>query len=228
MQLRGDWSEFSHTFGFADWSSKDHCCFFCKANRSNRFTLEGFNPLRSPWEALQQTDIDAASSACEIWLDLSRADYDKVKALLAYDKRSGGPAGRALQADLPHLGLRKGDRLEPHSGVQNIGEGFDSAVVFPFRTLFWRRSQETWTRHRLPLLDPALGITIDSLMIDSLHTLYLGPTQVWVAFALWRLTRVDAFDVGHQQYNWPLAVLRIKNELWAYYKRVKTSKATIT
>ena len=126
-----------------------------------------------------------------------RADSLEAKAKLAYDKREQGSTDRELTGDIPRLGLKKGDRLEPHQGCQDIGgEGFDLSKEFPLRVLFWRKSDETRTRHRLPLMDSSIGISIDTFMIDSLHTLYLGVAATFVSFALRRLIIVDAFRVG--------------------------------
>ena len=126
-----------------------------------------------------------------------------------------------LIVDIPRLSLRQGDRLEPHRGLQDTWL-FDSIDTFPCAVLFWRPSHETRARHRLPRFDPSVGITVDTLMVDKLHTLYLGPAQTWSCHALWRLILVDAFNVGGTaEHYFPLAVAQIKNELWAWYRDAK-------
>ena len=74
-------------------------------------------------------------------------------------------------------------------------------------------------RRRLPLFDVSVGTTLDTLMVDKLHCLYLGPAQTWCHHALWRLILVDAFGVGGTAiHHYPLAVSRIKGMLWTWYR----------
>ena len=86
--------------------------------------------------------------------------------------RIQGPRGRALDADIPALGLKKHDRLEPWTGLQDIGDEFDqlqpTGGTSLVRVCFWRRSEETATRHRSPLLDTVLHTSVNSLTIDIL------------------------------------------------------------
>ena len=86
----------------------------------------------------------------------SAAQHANVVAHLAWRKQNSGPCGRALAADIPALGLKKHDRLEPWTGLQYIGDEFDQlqpTAARPVRVCLWRRSEETATRHRSPLLD---------------------------------------------------------------------------
>jgi hypothetical protein len=41
LHVKGDWDEFAHTLGFADWNSELFCCLFCKATRANRYDIAG-------------------------------------------------------------------------------------------------------------------------------------------------------------------------------------------
>ena len=107
--------------------------------------------------------------------------------LLKYFKQKhGGASGRALSADVPSLGLLKFDRLEPHPAMVNH-RLFDLYTTFdpPIPCLFWRRSLERPTMHRCPLMDDHLGITSDTVAIDTLHTLNLGPWQRFCMNAFW-------------------------------------------
>lgn len=224
LHLKGDWSEFSHTLGFADWSSKLHCCLFCTATKESRYNVAGFSALGSPWQTVRDSDIDAACRRCEIWKDLTADQYKLVKAALQYDKSKGGGAGRALIKDMPTLGLEKGDRLEPHPGMPDVAQ-FDDAKVFPYRALFWRRANETRTRHRNPLFDPSVGVGVGVLMVDKLHTLHLGPAQVWVCHALWAAITSDAFSTGAKgDQLYALSMQHIKNLLWAWYKKARRER----
>ena len=89
----------------------------------------------------------------------------------------------------------KGGRLELHAHTQGVF-GFDKVGKFPVWALFWRRANETRARRRLPIFDVSIGITIDSLMIDKLHALYLGPAQTWCFHVLWSLIKANAYTVG--------------------------------
>lgn len=81
----------------------------------------------------------------------------------------------------------KGDRLEPHGGLLDIGK-FDDICSFPCSVLFWRRSRETLCTHRTPLFDRRLGVTPNrSIAIDVMHTTISGPCQSWGKLALWKL-----------------------------------------
>ena len=80
---------------------------------------------------------------------------------------------------------------------------------------------ESMVRHRCPLIDPAIGITPETVLcMDALHTLYLGPIHSWVVFTTWSLFRARAFgpyDAGvpHQL---ALACLTFKHELHRWYR----------
>lgn len=218
LHVKGDWSEFAHTLGMADWNSELFCCLFCKATRANRYDLAGFSPLNSVWGELTHDDLDRACRGCEKWRTLSQPDHARVRAHLHYDKRAHGASGRALFADLPDLQLMKDDRLEPHPGLWDVGL-FDKISKFPCRILFWRKSLETRCRHRNPIWDPTIGVTLESLMVDKLHTLHLGPAMAWCCHALWQLILVDAWETGHvgaSLHN--LSVHYIRSALWNWYK----------
>ena len=63
---------------------------------------------------------------------------------------------------------------------QDIGDEFDQlqpTTARPVRVCLWRRSEETATRHRSPLLDTVLHTSVNSLTIDILHTWFLGTHQ---------------------------------------------------
>ena len=87
LHLKRDWAEFSHTLGFADWSSALYCCLFCKATKENRFNVAGFSPLGAPWGDLYHADMERACDACEMWRTLSREQHVLVRAALVYEKK---------------------------------------------------------------------------------------------------------------------------------------------
>ena len=119
LQIRGDWSEFSHTFGPCGWSNELYCCIFCHAARANRFDVSGFGHSSSPWVEADHQGFDAACKACEVWRNLSREDHAEVKAALGFDRRKKRGGGKVLIVDIPRLSLRQGGRLEPRKGLQD-------------------------------------------------------------------------------------------------------------
>ena len=140
--------------------------------------------------------------------------------------------GRALLNDIPHLALQKGDRLEPSAEIPDIGEPFDAMVV-PLAGLpvtFWRPTRETLSRHRNPLFRRSLGITPRRcLVVDALHSLYLGIMLVWCRLFLWTLildgfwcnsgTQEERVHTSHQLFKadllrwYPLADKRLRKKL---------------
>jgi hypothetical protein len=217
LHIKGDWAEFAHTLGFADWNSELFCCLFCKATKANRFDIAGVSPFGSVWGALAQDDMDRACLACEKWVTLSREQHGVVKARLHYNRKKGGGSGRCLFVDIAELGLDMNDRLEPHSGLPDVAL-FDSITEFPCRVLFWRSTFETRCRHRNPMFGADIGVTINTLMVDKLHTLHLGPAQFWASHCLWELIKTDAWDtraVGKDLHS--LSVQHIKSSLWTWY-----------
>ena len=208
------------TLGFPTWSSNIFPCIFCSAKKTDLGTFAGFSPLTSAFPLTPPGDYEAACAACEQVRNLTQEQWALVKTCLAYNKAKDGPRGRALVADLPTLALLKHDRLQPDLSLQDVGK-FEDVTVFPVRVTFWRRSAETRTRHRNPVFDPLLGISVDTLCVDTLHSLYLGPAKDWCAHVLWELVlrNVLGYPGESLEQRLPLSVLRIRNELWAWYPK---------
>lgn len=97
--------------------------------------------------------------------------------------------------DFPGLGLRRGDKLEPGAGLLDVAD-FDSASSFPVRAAFWRRDAESRVAFRNPLWDPEIGLTVASLAVDNLHTLFLGPALVFVGHCFWLFIDSDFWGLG--------------------------------
>ena len=139
-----------------------------------------------------------------------------IRAALQYDRRKKGSRGRALIVDLPRLGLRRGDRLEPGPDLVDVAL-FDSLEPGPAcNVTFWRRSLETMVRRRNPLFSEETGITPDKVfMPDWLHDLALGVDKWFVVTVYHRLVGVNAFAVNgalHQE-----SVGRIREMLHSWY-----------
>ena len=171
-----------------------------------------------------ESDYDEACAACEHHRVLTREQWASVKAALYYDRRDAGSRGRALMYDLPDLELQRGDRLEPPQGLVGVGD-FELAAEFPLPVVFWRRSAETGTRHRNPLLDPTLGISFLLFMVGTVHTLALGVYRNFVHHAFWACRGAPIYDVvgiyGAGERN-QIATQRVRHERWEYYSRAPT------
>ena len=164
-------------------------------------------------------DYDQACRACEKLVVLTRELHRSIRNSLKYDKRRDGSRGRCTTKDFPSVDLRKGDRLEPCAELPDVG-AFELIDVFPVRALFWRRADETRTRHRLPLFDPRLGITLHTIMIDQLHAMNLGVLQNFCAYALWRLAESNVYDLDRSTKPEYLVMfcLRLKRDLFEWYR----------
>ena len=143
------------------------------------FHFKGLTNSSGPFPMKTRADLEAATKKCEIWVTCDmHDDYLRIRGCLDYDKRENGPRGRALNWPLPDLGLDKGDRLEPSPAMPNIGAGFDMHDIFPVKLLFWRRKNETSSRHRNPLFEPETGINpYEVICIDGMHTNSEGTVQ---------------------------------------------------
>ena len=179
--LKGDWAEAS-TLGFPTWSSNYHPCPLCMSAKESLYDIEDWEIDNFPFEIKDMDSYEKACDRCETLVYLSQAAHAYVLPRLGYDKRDSGGHGRILLEDIPAditgtILLAKGLRLEPSREVLDIGEGFDSHSVFPLLVTFWKRSEETFTRHRNPLFSRRSGFTPECLAVDGLHTLSLGVYQ---------------------------------------------------
>ena len=105
-----------------------------------------------------------------------------LRGSLEYDKRRAGSRGRGLLADVPALGLRKGDRLQQGGDIEEVGQIDAMDPQSACRLLFWRRSAETCVRQRIPIFSRETGIIPVSVMVtDWLHSLSLGVYKYFIA-----------------------------------------------
>ena len=83
----------------------------------------------------------------------------------------------SLISDVPERALARGDRLEPHVGMPDVGV-VDSLVLAEGESitlLFWRRRSETACQHRNPVFAEHLGTSPEMVLtIDWQHCLSLG------------------------------------------------------
>ena len=136
LWIKGDWSEYSCTFGFPNWNSLFRPCFLCSAYINDMFVLDSLDLNTLPWHLNQDDEYWAACARCEHWVILTSLEMVRaIVNILAYDKRQASKLGRALLRDYAPLNLRHGDHLETFHGLQNIFN-FDTIATFPFQGSF--------------------------------------------------------------------------------------------
>ena len=221
--LKGDWSEFCSALGFPTWASSRDPCIFCHTQKEGLYSIRGFNAYEFPHAPKTDAEYAEACLRAEIRVLITADHHPEVVAALRFDKRKDGSHGRALIRDLPALGLRKNDRVEPSSGLRDVCL-LDSATEFPIEVIFWRPSEQTWTTHRNPLFDPALGLGLGTLGVDTLHCLHLGVYKKCVAAVFWQLLLADAWSVAdqaggrrNQEELIANGISALKQELWNWY-----------
>lgn len=223
LWLKSDWSEFGSILAVQTWSSRMRPCFLCNAFGPSLYDPSGFSLVSSEWHMNEDHDFDAACKRCEVHVVICRAMHARLLGLLIYLSSGRRRNGRCLRADFPPLGLRQGDRLEPTPYLPDIGEGFDDLVSFPVPLLFWRCTENTLTTHRSPLLDERLGIgVVRSSALDLLHTLYLGPMQVWAQHVLWALLKSPIWGEFRQRAV-EQSVACMRTELMNFYAQWRSS-----
>ena len=122
-----------------------------------------------------------------------------------------------MRTGFPELGLLAGDRLEPSALMPDV-VGFDHMVP-PFRATFWRKDNETSTRHRNPLFDREIHVLHTTVQVDWLHTLALGVFQDAGAELVKVLRERNAWDVpGGAEARRKLTAARIESELFEFYR----------
>ncbi len=220
LRIKGDWEEFCSRLGFPNWASSLRPCFCCAASGDDLFDVSEVSVLSLHWHLNTTEDYEIACSRCEIWVIVADVDMRNLLGhLLDYDKRKDGQRGRCLTADIPSLSLLAQDRLEPSCDLMDVGD-FES-IVPPKRVLFWRTSRETICNHRCPIFCDRIGINPnDTIALDLLHTLFLGPMLAWSRYVMWKLILSTAFGAHEKTEHERLQIgLKImKAELYSWYE----------
>jgi len=216
--IKGDWMEFAATLGFPTWSSVSHPCMLCDCSLETAYRLIGASPLGSPWNPRDLAWYFGACARCEIPVVLSDDDYRTVRATLHYDKRKQGSLGRALALELPALGLRAGDRLEPSASVPDIGEGFDASN--PGSAIFWRIPDSVETHHRNPIFNEETGLGPEALLVDALHSGSSGVFKYFGQELNWALFKKNVWQVQDGTADGRLIsnTNRLRGDLFDWYK----------
>lgn len=221
LQIRGDWAEFAHSLGFTTWNSVFFPCMLCRVVKDEMHDLSRpFDPLHFPADVLTQADMEKAVAVAEIEVKLTTESWSLIKAALAYDRRKEGGRGRCLTTDLPSVGLKAGDRLEPSRSLMDVGEFESLRAPFP-TVVFWRRAAETRMRHRNPIFSQTIGVSIDNIAIDLLHTIYLGVCLDFGARCVWACFGADIYRIGPGKTTEEIesmSLMRLRTDLLQFYK----------
>ena len=227
-QVKADWAEFCQAFGYQTWASFFAPCMMCQASKEQLYDFEGLSLVNDIWGVCGHGSYDAACRACEIEVLISTEEERAAVVVgggLFYDKRKSGYRGRALRNDV-HIGdikLQAGDRLEPSHELLNIANL--EVLPLPLNVVFWRRHMHRRrvtdrVLHRNPLLSHPLMDCADVLMLDTLHTIYLGVILKYITEVFWRaidanpwLTPGGGVDHG---------VSNIKSDMDAWYDATGT------
>jgi len=219
--IKGDWSEFAHTFGLPNWKTSLSPCCWCLTSVAEWLDMSDISDRIddvAPWPPMTERDYDDACRACEITVTITtRALHDTVIASLRYDKRTSGSRGRALVHPIPALNLETGDRLEPSPNLHDVAR-FDSQRECPLVVTRWRRRRETACRLRNQFFSIP-GASIRNMVIDMLHCVFLGIAQSYIAAVLWMLitSNVWHFQATTQGELELLAVHRLRTLIEEYY-----------
>ena len=199
VQIKGDWAEFAHTWGFDNWRSLQYPCFLCDATVANMYDIDEWF-LESPcFEHRTPESYRDIIKDMEIKVAVSQEGLADLLPYLSYDKKNTGLHGRGLLVDYERLGLIAGDRIEPSWAVPDIGcleELVKVDTAFPLDLTFWRTTRHQGIQHNNPLMaSDILGISLDTFALDLLHTLHLGILNRFVASCLWSMFAIDIFNV---------------------------------
>jgi hypothetical protein len=220
LWIKGDLVEYCTSLGFSGFTTKFFPCLFCKVTDGGLGDCTGMDGDGFPWDLNTQRDIDRSCEACEVVVQVTEAHHRAILPLLRFDKREDGARGRALVSEYAPLGLQANDRLEPNGTLIDIAK-FESINEFPATLCFWRRSRETRCRHRNPLWDSTIGVTLDCLVLDALHVLYLGIFGVIMHSVFWDLITENAYGFSGPRTEAEIAtmsVLRLRNDIMNWYR----------
>ena len=223
LYITGDWDEYAGPLGLASWQYALRPGYECPAYNAGQYIALGNSMGSLRWGVNAETDYDNARRRCELHVTIA-TDEEKTMLFgrLRPDKRDNGARGLALVSDPPPLAcgvvLHADDRLEPSEGFLDYALAPEATP--PFMVTFWRRSEESLSRHRNPLVWEATELTTKhSITTDTLHCFYLGVLKVWCAQVVWAL--LDAGDygqVGTAEERVASAVLAVRASSLCFYK----------
>ena len=101
-----------------------------------------------------------------------RTLHRELCAALPCVARSRGSHDKAVVWAFDTVGLLPGGKLEPTGELRDIS-ALGITTDFPGELLWWLPTPEARTKHRNPLLSEALGITVETIAVATLHTMHL-------------------------------------------------------
>ncbi len=103
-------------------------------------------------------------------------------------------------------------------------------MELPIDAVFWRTSRGSVRKHRNPIFDPAVGVTLESLVVDMLHCIFLGILQRFISFAWWSMVERNALQVSasNEEELLSLTVHRLREELFAWYPQHRLGNPAFT
>ena len=221
VAIKADWLEFAATIGLTRWDNVEHPCFRCHCRKPDLTSIGNFSAITSPCKLKTAHEYDRACKDAEHWVTIpDRATLTEVYNVLEYDFRGSGN-GRALTEAIPRLNLLANDRLAPCENLRDIGKFED--LKPPCRILFWRSKAKTIATKRCPVFCPEAGVTVETCMIDAMHTLHLGVYKDTCRTAVWCLISGDAWATGAGDLETlaKLGHLRLQQSLTKWYKKKK-------
>ena len=212
--LDGDWMEWATTLGFNSWNHGVDSCPLCFASVRDWAYARGLSVEDFPFTLKLWRDYCVACEAAEHVVHLSNSQWRFLRSSLILDSRYG----RILSVDVPELGLKKWDRLEPSDSVPDVVKSFDSSN--PIVATFWRSSDECGVKHRNPIFDIALGTSpSDVLHPDWLHVFSLGLVRSYNGWVVWALVERNAWGVQDTTRPGKLisSTVKLRAELFKWY-----------
>ena len=233
IMIKGDWMEYSSSFGFSNWQSHDDPCFLCLAKGGPAAPpsqcwrrVDGITPLGLPWLPKGPAWYEAVCAACEHPVHVkSRGLFCRLIGSLEKDRRKKGSRGRRLMKNFDELGLRIGMRVEPCDAHWDVFAIDDYMMNWPLggvHLLFWNPSAERGAHHRNPIFCDATGVDVSMMAADELHTMFLGVLGDYASSALWQIIQEDALQVGdalNESDSFKLRGERLQAELADFYRR---------
>ena len=224
VMIKGDWAELSTGLGLPTWALNEHPCFKCHCTGGaggDMRNWEGSSIVALPFRDKTPEEYNQACADAEIRITLeSRLDLEMLIGRLDYDKRKNGSHGRALEADLPELGLAKGDRLEPCPACPEIG-ALENVSEFPCELLFWRPSATRMVNHRCPLFTERTGLNLSRIVVDEMHTLHQSVFPTYILAVLWGILEAGCYEPAMRLGKLPgqqQTMLRIRSDLMTWYR----------
>ena len=230
--IKCDLLELSSTLGLPSVNSSLHSCPFCTFTGDHR-ECRSANAFGLQWPRTTFAEYSSSCDRAEIWVTLDKDQFLAVRAKLRSDRRVAGVRGIALVRDIDNLNLEKGDRLEPHAGMPDIGaiEHIKLDEGQTVRLLFWRKRLESLARHRNPLFSERLGTTPQRVLtLDWLHILSLGVWKQCLGPFVQTLFQQDVWQTKTTtvESRAEASTLRMKSDLFAWYASEKSAGRTPT